>query len=228
MGITDFSTNPLHTVSLSNGFFMCDHEVTQKEWLDVMGSYPNTSPSSTYGLGDNFPMYYISWYDAIDYCNALSAMQGLTPAYTVDRTTVTWNQDASGYRLPTEAEWEYACRAGTTTAYYTGSSISSTDANYGSNIGKATAVKSYPANPWGLYDMAGNVYEMCWDWYSSTYLGMSSAGTDPIGAASGTYRVLRGGSWYNDASYMRSAYHTPVNPSNSTSNYGFRVVLPLF
>jgi formylglycine-generating enzyme required for sulfatase activity len=219
------SDETLHQVTVS-GFYMSNHEVTQAEWIAVMGGNPS------YFKGDNLPVERVTWYDAVNYCNALSSKEGLTPAYTVSGTSVTWNRAASGYRLPTEAEWEYACRAGTTTPFSTGSNITTNQANYdglapynGNAAGiyraKTTEVGSFTANQWGLYDMHGNVWEWCWDWYG-TY--PSGAQTDPMGASSGTYRVTRGGSWSDDGQILRSAWRGSNTPSLSVSTLGFRLL----
>jgi len=158
----------------------------------------------------------------------------LTPAYTINGENVTWNQNANGYRLPTEAEWEYACRAGTTTPFSTGNNITTSQANYNGNYpynnnakgtyrATTTAVGSFSPNSWGLYDMHGNVFEWCWDWLGDY---SSNAQTDPRGASSGSGRVIRGGSWDNSALYLRSAYRNSYAPSNRLYNIGFRLVRP--
>jgi formylglycine-generating enzyme required for sulfatase activity len=207
---------PQHSVTVS-GFYMSKYEVTQKEWTAVMGSNPS------YFKGDNLPVECVSWYDAIEYCNKRSVKEGLTPAYTRNGNNVTWNRSANGYRLPTEAEWEYACRAGTTTAYSTGGSITAGQANYDWNIETTTNVGSYSANAWGLYDMHGNVWEWCWDWYGD-YSG--GAQTDPVGASSGTSRLNRGGGWRGTAQYARSANRYYDTPSSRGISLGFRLVRP--
>jgi formylglycine-generating enzyme required for sulfatase activity len=182
------------------------------------------SGSKLYGEGDNYPMYYVSWYEAVEYCNKRSQKEGLTPAYTINGTNVTWNRSASGYRLPTEAEWEYACRAGTTTAYNTGASITDDTGWYRENSGDTThPVGQKPANAWGLYDMHGNVWEWCWDWYGDY---PSGAQTDPIGASSGSICVRRGGGWPYAAQYARSAYRGSFTPFLRFAFLGFRVVRP--
>jgi formylglycine-generating enzyme required for sulfatase activity len=207
---------------------MGKYEVTQKEYQAVMGTNPSNFK------GDNLPVESVNWFDAVNYCNARSRKEGLTPAYTVSGENVTWNRGANGYRLPTEAEWEYACRAGTSTPFSTGSNITTSQANYDGNYPynnnsngpyreKTTNVGSFSPNAWGLYDMHGNVWEWCWDWYGDYSAG---AQTDPSGAAPGSYRVLRGGSWNFIAQYLRSAYRGLNSPSYRYNSYGFRVVRP--
>jgi formylglycine-generating enzyme required for sulfatase activity len=183
---------------------------------------------------DNHPVVLVSWYDVVNYCNWRSQRENLTPAYTVSGTNVTRNPNATGYRLPTEAEWEYACRAGTTTPFSTGNNITTNQANYNGNYpyngnakgtyrGTTTAVGSFAANAWGLYDMHGNVWEWCWDWYADYG---SAAQFDPLGAVSGALRVLRGGSWFSYGGDARSAYRGRDTPSYGYGGLGFRLVRP--
>ncbi|MCL2764840.1 MAG: formylglycine-generating enzyme family protein [Treponema sp.] len=175
---------------------------------------------------DHHPVVMISWLDAVLYCNWLSEQEGLIPAYTGDNNlNVTWNRNANGYRLPTEAEWEYACRAGTTTAYNTGATITTNQANFSPfGADKTTSIGDYPANAWGLHDMHGNVYEWCWDWYGAY---PSGAQTNPIGAVSGSLRVARGGSWNEVSQGLRSANRFHYHPLIAGSYFvGFRVVRP--
>jgi formylglycine-generating enzyme required for sulfatase activity len=215
------------TVSL---FYMGRHEVTQKEYQEIMGTNPS------YLKGDNLPVERVSWYDAVEYCNRRSQREGFTPAYTIDKSrtdpnnngddrlkwVVTWNRNANGYRLPTEAEWEYACRAGTTTTYNTGATINDNTGWYDANSDDRThPVGQKSANRWGLYDMHGNVYEWCWDWFG-TY--PSGAQTDPMGVSSGSMRVIRGGSFFNTAQRVRSALRSSIFPNSVGTNVGFRVV----
>jgi len=226
-----------------SSFNMGKYEVTQKEYQEIMG----TNPSSF--KGESFPVENVSWYDTIEYCNRRSQKEGLTPAYTIDKSrsdpnnqnsndnvrwVVTWNRNVNGYRLPTEAEWEYACRAGTRTPFNTGNNITTNLANYDGNNPynnnakgiyreKTTAVGSFPANPWGLHDMHGNVWEWCWDWFGNYPNG---AQTDPQGASSGSSRVMRGGSWYGSAANVRSAYRNSFTPSYRNRYIGFRLVRP--
>jgi uncharacterized protein YjdB/formylglycine-generating enzyme required for sulfatase activity len=217
MGQTDVAT-PVHSVTVS-AFSMGKYEVTQGEYAAVMGSNPSGfsgSPASGEAQ-ERRPVEYVNWYSAIVFCNKLSMLEGRTPAYTISGSTnpadwgtvpaswdssspwnsVTRNTGANGYRLPTEAEWEYACRATTTTLYYTGDTISDSTGWYYDNSGSKThEVGKKPANGWGLYDMHGNVWEWCWDWYGGY---SSSAQTNPTGPTSGSYRVERGGSWISYA-----------------------------
>ena len=205
-----------------SSFYMGKYPVTQKEYRDVMGTNPS------HFKGDNLPVETVSWFDAVEYCNALSRKEGLTPAYTVsgtgDSRTVTWNRHANGYRLPTEAEWEYACRAGTRTAYNTGAVINSSTGWYKNNSSDTThPVGQKQANAWGLYDMHGNVFEWCWDWYGDY---PSGEWTDPVGASSGAIRVLRGGAWSHDGQYARSACRYGTSPWSWNVNMGLRLQRP--
>ena len=257
----DWDADPPHQVTLTSSFYMGKHEVTQKQWHTVMGTtiqelQTAAAPTNTtdYGRGDNNPVYYVSWYDAIVFCNKLSILEGLTPAYSISGKTdptewgaipttddATWNtvsivSNSTGYRLPTEAQWEYACRAGTTTAWhsgdtddnlgdyawYSGNNGNSGEANYGTK-----EVRNKLANAFGLYDMHGNVWEWCWDWYES-YANPAQPGTDPVGASSGSFRVLRGGGWFYPAEFARSAFRYYVDPYYRRFNLGFRVVRPQF
>jgi formylglycine-generating enzyme required for sulfatase activity len=210
---------PQTVVTLSRGFFLGKYEVTQREYLDVMGTNPS------YFTGDlDRPVEQVTWYEAVEYCNRLTAREraaGRLPA-------------GYEYRLPTEAQWEYACRAGTTTATAFGDSLSSTQANFDGNypynggargpyLGRTTKVGSYSPNAWGLYDMHGNVWEWCADWYSVSYPG--GRVTDPRGPTLGSLRVCRGSSWFAHGRYCRSAYRYGSLPSYWDRNQGFRVAL---
>ncbi|MCL2719766.1 MAG: formylglycine-generating enzyme family protein [Treponema sp.] len=224
-----------------SSFYMGKYPVTQSEYLAVMRKNPSNFP------GDDHPVDMVCWYDAVEYCNRLSKSDGLSPAYSLSGSTDpdTWGEqgskwdsiiivlDSNGYRLPTEAQWEYACRAGTTTPFYTGENITSAQANYngtspytgdpGEYIKKTTPVGSYPPNSWGLYDMHGNVWEWCWDWKENYEPGNK---TDPTGPQSGKYRAERGGSWCSGGSNIRSACRSYDFPSIKGYNDGFRLVLP--
>ena len=212
-----------HAVTLTRAFYLSETEVTQAQWLAVMGTNPSNRSDC-----DACPVEEVSWNDAVDYCNALSALEGLEPAYEVIGADVSWNQTANGYRLPTESEWEYACRAGSTTAFYNGpiTDTNCDDPNldqigwYCGNAGQRThEVGQKIANAWGLYDMSGNVSEWCWDWYDEYPVGPV---TDPVGPADGARRVHRGGSYVYPAPYFRSAYRHYAYPDFFNYNYGFR------
>jgi formylglycine-generating enzyme required for sulfatase activity len=211
-----------HRVTVSS-FYLGRYEVTQREWWEVMGYNP-----SEFG-GDDLPVEKVSWYEAVEYCNARSWNEGLTPAYTINGEHVTWNRNANGYRLPTEAEWEYACRAGTTTPYYTGNSVSGAGWHKGNSGGKTHPVGQRQPNAWGLYDMHGNVDEWCWDWGGEYPRG---AQTDPTGTGTGPHRVIRGGSWWTPESFLRSAWRwfrgSGADPMAQSGFIGFRVARSAF
>ena len=230
--------------------YVCDHEVTQKEY-ETYCKYGSSRPSDTYGKGDDYPAYYVNWYDAVVYCNLRSMDEGLTPAYAIGGETdpskwtgivsttsdgvtkycgpsssnATWNAltydtTANGYRLPTEAEWEYIAReAASSSTTYSGSNTIDDVAWYTSNSDSKThEVNTKAANSLGIYDMSGNVWEWCYDWY-----GTISSSTGASGSASGSNRVERGGSWYNDADLCTVSYRDYDSPDYRI-NYGFRVV----
>jgi formylglycine-generating enzyme required for sulfatase activity len=194
---------------------MGKYEVTQKEYQAVMGWNQSTFK------GDNMPVENVSWYDAVEYCNRLSKREKLTPAYTISGTNIRWNRNANGYRLPTEAEWEYACRAGTTTEYNMEDYISESMADY-DNVTGTVPAGSYAPNTFGLYDMHGSVMEWCWDWYDDKY--NTSELNNPLGASSGFGRVIRNGCWADES--LPSLKRTWGNPALGFKGIGFRVVLP--
>ena len=221
-----YSNEKQHKVTISSGFWIGKYEVTQSQYEAVMGY----NPASSYGVGANYPVYYVSWDNAMDFCAKLTAIErsaGRLP-------------EGYEYTLPTEAQWEYACRAGTTTAFNNGTNIPKEEqtgweepcpnldsvAWYWNNAGiyeyTSHPVGQKKPNAWGIYDMHGNVWEWCLDWYGGSYL--SSAVTDPKGASTGSNRVLRGGSWNYYAIYCRSAYRNYDYPDYD-GNYGFRVAL---
>ncbi len=214
-----------HEVSITKGFYMGAHPVTQEEYEQVMGKNPSffraagTGRDKVAGLDTRrFPVEWVSWDDATEFCRKLSEKEGKT------------------YRLPTEAEWEYACRAGTRTAFYFGDTISTDQANYagdrvygngkkGVDRERPTPVGSFPPNALRLYDMHGNVWQWCQDWCDKDYY-QNSPKNDPVNEAAGKLksRVLRGGSWHNSPSEARSAARFLAPPGLRNWNYGFRVV----
>ncbi len=212
---------PVHKVTVSS-FYIDVHPVTQKSYQALMGTNPSRWKNP------NNPVERVRWSDAVRYCNARSKAEGLEPCYDLK----TWKCDfsANGYRLPTEAEWEYACRAGTRTKWFFGNSPAklSLYAWYKKNSGnKARPVKMKKPNPWGLYDMYGNVWEWCNDWYSRTYYA-SSPSVNPRGPSSGTKKVLRGGAYDSPATQCTSSYRFAANPGFADTcfqdEFGFRCV----
>jgi formylglycine-generating enzyme required for sulfatase activity len=193
-------------VTLTEGFHLGKHEVTQSQWEKVMGSNPS------YFKGADRPVEKVSWTDVTSFCAKLTASEQVAGRLPAGMT----------YKLPTEAQWEYACRAGTKTAYAFGNSLTEKDANFDENVDETTDVGKYPANPWGFYDMHGNVWEWTADWYEKF---TSRAVSDPVGPADGSNRVLRGGSWGITASDARSAYRFRYGPAISNLNLGFRLSL---
>jgi formylglycine-generating enzyme required for sulfatase activity len=193
---------PPHSVTVNYNFHIGKFEVTQAQWWAVMGTDPS------YFKGPNRPVEYVSWTD----CQAFIAQLN-----TLGRGT---------FRLPSEAEWEYACRGGSTTRWYFGNTEAQLVdyAWYSANAGSVTHnVGLKLPNAFGLYDMSGNVYEWCQDWYHSTYAGAPTDGSAwevPVG----TYRVLRGGNWYNASTACRSAYRYSNTPDSRNSSYGLRLV----
>ena len=245
-GISDA---PVRTVTLS-AFYMGQKEVTMAEWdavrtWAVSHGYADLPVGA--GKATNHPVQTVSWWDVVKWCNALSELEGLSPCYTVSGAVMktgtnvpTVNWATNGYRLPTEAEWEKAARAGLSGKRFPwGNTISHAQANFRNDGGETyqtgtagyhptyatgslpytSPVGSFTANGYGLQDMAGNVFEWCWDWWG-TYA--SGAQTDPRGAASGSARVVRGGSWFRYADLCRAAYRTYDVPANSSYRMGFR------
>jgi formylglycine-generating enzyme required for sulfatase activity len=236
-----------------SSFYIGKYDVTQKEWVEVMG----TNPSKF--LGDDLPVEMVNWYDSIEYCNKRSLKEGLEPYYNIEKNkkdpnnmpdpkfgnlddlkwTVTINAGANGYRLPTEAEWEYAADGGQMSRSYTYSGSDDIDevAWYWRNAGdtsltgawywsaikqnhdKTHPVGSKKPNELGLYDMSGNVREWCWDWYGD----LQSNVADPEGSRSGYSRVWKGGGWIGDAPFAEPAYRGHLAANGAGPDQGFRV-----
>jgi len=218
----DSDETPVHTVKVDD-YFIGEYEVTQEEWTEVMGDNPSNWE------GDNLPVEQIMWFDAVKFCNEKSRVEGLTPCYSGSGENTICDFSANGYRLPTEAEWEYAAKGGTESENYKYSGSDSIDevAWYDGNSGDKThSVGGKQPNELGIYDMSGNVWEWCNDWYDGSnddsYYSKSSS-NNPRGVSSGSYRVDRGGGWYDYAKYCRVA-NRRYSPDYSHSYLGFRLL----
>ena len=210
---------PQHPVKITRPFFLGIHEVTQSQYQAVMGERPSHFKGS-----DDLPVEQVSWLDAVLFCNKLSEQEKRTPFYRINGTKVTI-AGGNGYRLPTEAEWEYACRAGSTTLYPFGDEASGLGdhAWYVGNSGFEThPVGQKRANAWGLYDMLGNVWEWCQDWYEGGYY-RTSPPADPPGPSVASCRVIRGGCWYFIVGSCRPALRSRGMPESRGHGLGFRV-----
>jgi uncharacterized protein (TIGR02996 family) len=209
-------------VEIRRGFYIGVHPVTQRQYETVIGANPSYFHSGSKG-GPDHPVEQVSWTDAQTFCQRLSSRDE-------ERRT------GRVYRLPMEAEWEYACRAGTSSPFWWGAKASSTQANFfdetpslGAELpspGQTSAVGQYPPNPWGLYDMHGNVYEWCADWYEEPYALLGNK-SEPQGPRERTGRVWRGGSWFNSCHASRAARRLANRPSFRNFLTGFRVVMTL-
>jgi formylglycine-generating enzyme required for sulfatase activity len=243
---------PLHVVTMS-GFYMSEFVVTQDIYKAVIGSNPSnfkTPVTGENGTPGKLPVDSVSWYDAIVFCNKLSMMEGLNPAYRMlgfNNTTDpafwgSWGDipefyndiwdfveivpGSNGYRLPTEAQWEYACRAGTTTKFNTGETVGNNTGWYKGNSWNMThKVGLKQPNAWGLYDMHGNVFEWCWDWFDN-YTVTPQVNPEGPPKSPCINRTLRGGSWEVEPEYIRSSYRIQGETYFRNKNFGIRLVRP--
>ena len=216
------------TVRLTRGYWMAAHETTQAQWRTVSGAWPAQPPTMQFGLGDEVPVYWVTYADAEAHCAALTARarrEGTLP-------------DGWVFRLPTEAQWEYACRAGSMSATAFGALLTNADANIVDvarettghpSAGRAVPVGRYRANAWGLYDMHGNIFEWCRDWYHARLPGGDDPDLSPTRGEpnrDGTYsRVRRGGAWNDDHRFCRSALRLRYEPERNSDHIGFRVAV---
>jgi len=233
--------NGTSDVTISS-FYIDKYELTQAGYQAVMGS----NPASGYGVGSNYPVYYVSWFNAIEYCNRRSVLEGLTPCYSYstygtnpddwpsgwntsfsNHTNVNCNWSANGYRLPTEMEWQFAARGGNQTHNYSYSGSNDLNDvgwywdNWGSANNSTHSVGALAANELGTFDMSGNVWEWVWDIYGSYPSGSQ---TNPTGANSGSSRVFRGGGWGSDALGCTVSFRNGYNATGSSYILGFRCV----
>ena len=227
-----------HEVRISP-FYVDPFEVRQSDYFALIGANPSAHRGKD---SERLPVENVTWFDAVRYCNALSRQRGLEPAYILSGEAVSWNRKANGYRLLTEAEWEYAARAGTTTAFNTGKQVHSDAVNFEATYpylieenyvsrrdpsvkpsryrGHTIAVDALPANAFGLHHTHGNVSEWVFDFYGAYETNKPS---DPSGPSTGALRVNRGGSYIDFGKHLRSAYRSATNPIDSDPNLGFRL-----
>ena len=214
-------------ITMIPSFQISQTEVTQKQWKEVMepfldqGQFKEVKFYPTKGAGDNFPVYHVDWYDAVFFCNVLSLQEGLEPAYHIQNEKVTWVKSSSGYRLPTEAEWEYAAKGGSLTrgyAYAGGNDPKEVAWSLRTSGEKTHPVGTRFPNELGLYDMSGNVMEWCWD----TWDAMSEV-LDPTGRTGFDARSIRGGAWNTYSVNTKVVARNSHNPRQRGNYMGFRV-----
>lgn len=217
--------SPVHNVSIS-AFEISRCEITQQQWQSVM----DYIPAQNNGAGDDYPIYNVSWVSALEFCNALSTMHDLNPCYNINGIYSTCDFSANGYRLPTEAEWEWAARGAEDPPDYLYSGSDNIDDvaiyAYNSSAGCAETASKEP-NELNLYDLSGNLWEWCWDWYDQYYYDYcNNQGTvyNPTGPETGIFKIIRGGSWFGVASLCRTSCRYTLYPAGSGNTIGFRIV----
>jgi formylglycine-generating enzyme required for sulfatase activity len=209
--------SPRHRVEITKPFYLSVYEITQAVYENVVGSNPSNFKGDV-----RQPVEKVTWFDAVVFCNRLSERERIQSYYRIDGQAV-FIVGGNGYRLPTEAEWEYACRAGTSTKWNFGddkSKLGDYAWHNGNSGGSTHRVGEKKSNLWGLYDMYGNVWEWCWDWGPAKY--ETESAKDPMGLSGAAGRVLRGGAFSDRPEYLRSANRNPVQPSDRYINFGFR------
>lgn len=219
-----------HRVEVTRGFWLTTTEVSQALYEEVCGANPSR------WIGPSLPVENVTWFDCMRFCNRLSEFHGYRPAYMIDGERVEWDRSADGYRLPTEAEWEYACRAGASTAFGFGDDADLLhlyanycdrtcerewrDTDHDDGFAFTAPVGSFRPNAWGLHDLHGNVWEWCWDWWEPF---TADARSDPTGPPNGTHKVEKGGCWEVGPDMCRQAYRHYVEPDQKRSYLGFRI-----
>ena len=214
-----------HTVTVKD-FELCKFEVTVWQWKQYVKANKLKMPEKpTWGFQDNYPINNITWEEAVSYCNWLSKKEKLTPVYTQQGPNIFCNFNANGYRLPTEAEWEYAAKGGNKakdTKFSGSTSVNDIAWHKANSKGTPHTVGTKLPNEIGIYDMSGNVWEWCWDWYNKDYYKIED-GNNPKGPTMGERKSVRGGSWDSKINYLRPANRISTIPSKTHEFYGFRV-----
>ena len=218
----------LHPVSLTSGYWMAVTETTQSFFLDVSGQSPSLRKVGECSLVGNAaepsgqqPVYCVSWYEALAFANLLSEKEGLSPCYQILTKTAVWKDDCTGFRLPTEAEWEYAAVAQDSYVYSGGNNIDELGWHKTNSLGRSHAVAQKKPNGFGLYDLSGNVSEWVWDRYEEH---KNASESDPKGPRKGGYRVIRGGNWSKEKRALRHADRVDFLPFYRLDDTGFRLV----